>query len=30
LGALPRTMDKVYWMSVACEYSWSLIPWYTV
>ena len=20
LGALPRTMDKVYWMSVACEY----------
>lgn len=21
LGALPRTMDKVYWMSVACEYS---------
>ena len=21
LGALPRTMDKVYWMSVACEYN---------
>ena len=21
LGALPRTMDKVYWMSVACEFS---------
>lgn len=21
LGALPRTMDKVYWMSVICEYS---------
>lgn len=25
LGALPRTMDKVYWMSVACESRWSLI-----
>jgi hypothetical protein len=20
LGALPRTMEKVYWMSVICEY----------
>lgn len=24
LGALPRTMEKVYWMSVACKYRLSL------
>lgn len=24
MGALPRTMDKVYWMSVACEFPYTI------